>query len=60
MAGTCTSYDNTATITETKQTASKTVTVCVGKDLTVARRRTVVYRTYRWKIGKDVDKPSQR
>ena len=57
VAGTCTSYDNTATITETKQSASKTVTVCVGKDLTVTKTAAAPSTvTYLWKISKDVDK----
>ncbi|HEY3407426.1 MAG TPA: hypothetical protein VGK53_04560, partial [Propionicimonas sp.] len=37
VAGTCTEYDNTATITETNQSDKVTVTVCVGKDLTVSK-----------------------
>src|SRR5439155_366941 len=37
---TCTQYDNTATIVETAQTAGKTVTVCVGVDLTVSKTKT--------------------
>jgi hypothetical protein len=40
VAGTCTDYTNTATIKETEQTASKTVTVCVGEDLTVEKTAT--------------------
>jgi len=57
VPGTCTTYDNTATITETTQTSSKTVTVCVGKDLTVSKTATPSYtRTYNWSIAKSVDK----
>src|SRR5262249_53642227 len=41
VAGTCTNYDNTATFTTnttgTTGSASQTVTVCVGKDLTVSK-----------------------
>ena len=37
VGGKCTDYDNTATITETKDSASQKVTVCVGLDLTVAK-----------------------
>jgi hypothetical protein len=57
VGGTCKSYDNTAKITETGHSASKTVTVCVGKDLTVSKTAAGTYdRTYLWKISKDVDK----
>ena len=57
VAGTCTKYDNTATITETGATASKTVTLCVGKDLTVTKTAAGTFnRTYLWTIAKDVDK----
>jgi hypothetical protein len=57
VAGTCTEYDNTATITETNQTASKTVTVCVAKDLTVSKTATPTFtRTFLWDITKAVDK----
>jgi hypothetical protein len=59
--GTCTSHDNTATFTtdDTKTTgsASKTVTVCVGVDLTVSKTATSTFtRTYTWGISKSVDK----
>ncbi len=37
VAGTCTDYTNTAVIDETDQSDSQTVTVCVGKDLTVTK-----------------------
>ena len=44
------------TIVETEQSASKTVTVCVGKDLTVAKTAAGTFdRAYLWKISKDVD-----
>ncbi len=57
--GTCKTYDNTATLTETGQTASKTVKVCVGKDLTVTKTAVASYdRLYKWKIAKSVDKTS--
>ncbi len=56
MAGTCTSYTNTASIKETGQSDKQTVTVCVGKDLTVSKTAAGTFdRTYLWKIGKDVD-----
>jgi hypothetical protein len=59
--GTCTSYDNTATFTTNATgatgTASKTVKVCVGADLTVAKTALPTFtRTYKWAISKDVDK----
>ena len=54
---TCTQYDNTATIVETAQTAGKTVTVCVGVDLTVSKTTTPGFtRTYTWNITKAVDR----
>ncbi|MHB8960129.1 MAG: prealbumin-like fold domain-containing protein [Candidatus Limnocylindrales bacterium] len=57
VGGTCTKYDNTATITETDQSASKEVTVCVGLDLTVSKTAAGTFdRTYLWKIAKAVDK----
>jgi large repetitive protein len=57
VAGTCTEYDNTATINETQQSASQTVTVCVAKDLTVAKTAIPTFkRTFFWDITKKVDK----
>jgi hypothetical protein len=56
-AGTCTNHDNTATISETGQSASQTVKVCVGADLTVAKDASgSVKRAYTWTVGKNVDK----
>jgi hypothetical protein len=56
VSGKCTDYDNTATITETGQSASQAVTVCVGADLTVEKTATATLdRTYKWKIDKSVD-----
>ena len=56
--GTCKTYDNTATLTETGQTASKTVKVCVGKDLTVTKTAAASYdRLYKWKIAKPWTRP---
>ena len=60
-AGTCVTRDNTATFTTntsaTSGSASKTVKLCVGKDLTVAKDATPTFtRTYTWAISKDVDK----
>ncbi len=61
VAGACTKYDNTATIVETKQTADKSVTLCVGKDLTISKTAAGTFdRTYLWQISKDVDKTSVR
>jgi len=59
--GTCTSHDNTATFTtdtnNTTGSASKTVKVCVGKDLTVSKTASPAFtRTYNWSLGKNVDK----
>ncbi len=59
--GTCTSYDNTATFTTnttgTTGSASQTVKVCVGADLTVSKTATPSFkRTYNWNISKAVDK----
>jgi len=55
-AGTCTTHDNTATITETGDSATETVTVCVGADLTVTKDATATYdRLYNWLIDKSVD-----
>ncbi len=60
VAGKCTDYTNTATFTtnttNTTGSADKTVTVCVGKDLTVAKTATPTFtRTFTWGISKDVD-----
>ena len=60
-AGTCVNKDNTATFTTntsaTSGSASKTVKLCVGKDLTVAKDAKPTFtRTYTWAISKDVDK----
>jgi len=56
-AGTCTDHKNIATITQTGQTADKTVKVCVGADLTVSKTAIPTFkRTYNWDISKAVDK----
>ncbi len=56
VAGTCTSYPNTASLSG-GQSASKSVTVCVGKDLTVTKTAgTAFTRSYAWTINKSVDK----
>jgi hypothetical protein len=60
-AGTCTSYDNTATFTtnDTGATgsASQTVKDCQGADLTVTKTaETSFKRTFTWGIDKNVDK----
>ena len=53
VAGTCTTYDNTATITETGQSDSAQATVCVGKDLTVTKNKVAsLIRTYAFDIDK--------
>jgi hypothetical protein len=57
VGGTCTMYDNTATIVETDQTSGQSVKVCVGVDLTVSKTTKPGYtRTYNWHITKNVDK----
>jgi hypothetical protein len=63
VGGTCTSYDNTATFTtntsDTTGSASQSVRVCVGKNLTVGKDATPSYsRAYLWQIAKNVDKTS--
>ena len=56
VGGTCTKYDNTATITENGDFAKQTVEVCIGLDLTVEKTAAGTYdRTYHWLIDKDVD-----
>jgi hypothetical protein len=56
-AGTCTDHTNTATILQTQDSASKTVKVCVGADLTVSKTAVPSFkRTYTWDISKAVDK----
>lgn len=56
QAGTCTTHPNTATITETGQSAHQSVEVCVGADLAVSKTAVPSFtRTYNWKIGKTVD-----
>ncbi|HEX6486990.1 MAG TPA: LPXTG cell wall anchor domain-containing protein [Nocardioidaceae bacterium] len=63
-AGACTTYPNTATITETdgdSQSDGARVEVCEGKDLRVAK--TVVHsyhRTYAWSLTKEVVGPSTK
>lgn len=56
VAGTCVTYDNTATIVETGDEATESVVVCGGSDLSVDKN--VVHsltRTYLWEIDKSVD-----
>ena len=61
MAGKCTDYTNTAVIDETDQSDTQTVTVCVGKDLTVTKTAAGTFdRTYKWLIDKSVDKTRDR
>jgi hypothetical protein len=57
VGGTCTDYDNTATITETGQSASRSVELCVARDPIVAKTAAGTFeRTYLWTIAKNVDK----
>lgn len=57
-AGTCTTHDNTASVANNGTTLasdSKTVTVCVGTDLTVSKDAAPSFtRTYTWNINKTV------
>src|SRR5216117_2116469 len=60
-AGTCTDHKNTATFTTntsgTTGSASQTVKVCVGADLTVSKTAAPTFtRTFTWGISKAVDK----
>jgi hypothetical protein len=58
-AGTCTDHVNTATILETKESASKTVKVCVGKDLAVSKTAQASFkRTYTWDLTKELLSPA--
>ena len=53
VAGTCTTYDNTATITETGQTAQESVELCVAMDLNLSKDVSAAYtRTYDWLVSK--------
>ena len=57
VGGTCTAYDNKATITETEQSASKSVDLCVAEDPTVTKTAAGTFdRTYRWELSKEVDR----
>jgi large repetitive protein len=62
-AGECTTYPNTATITEPdgdKLSDSRSVELCVGKDLAVTKNVVLKYdRSYAWSIGKSVDKTTK-
>jgi len=62
-AGTCTSHTNTASLTVDElplESASKTVKVCVGADLTASTTaEPSMTRTFEWGISKDVDTTSQ-
>ncbi len=61
VAGRCTPYTNTATLTEPDgdtQTDDATVTVCVGSDLTVSKNAvTGLHRTYAYRIDKTTSTP---
>lgn len=53
-AGACASVTNTATITDTGQSAEATATHCAGADLVVTKNRTAsLERTYLWQIEKN-------
>jgi hypothetical protein len=57
VTGTCTPYTNIASLTETQQSATQTVTVCVGADLTVAKTALATdHRTFLWTLAKNVDR----
>jgi large repetitive protein len=62
-AGECTTYPNTATITEPdggKLSDSQSVELCVGKDLAVTKNVVLKYdRSYAWAIDKSVDKTAK-
>ncbi|HSJ22130.1 MAG TPA: hypothetical protein VK964_16295, partial [Nocardioidaceae bacterium] len=62
-AGECTTYPNTATITEPdgdKLSDSRSVELCVGKDLAVTKNVVLKYdRSYAWSIDKNVDKTTK-
>jgi hypothetical protein len=62
-AGTCTEHDNTASFTGddsgATDSASQSVLVCVGADLTVSKTAAPAFnRTYLWNVVKSVDKTS--
>jgi hypothetical protein len=57
-AGTCTDYKNIASIDETGQSASATVTDCQGADLIVTKTAVPTFtRTFHWDIAKSVEPP---
>ena len=63
IAGTCTGYDNTATLkrrrTVVASSGKVTVTVCAGEDIAVDKTANTSFtRTYRWKIAKSVAAPT--
>jgi hypothetical protein len=59
--GTCTSHENTASITQTGQSDSVTVQDCQGADLTVEKTATPSYDLkYAWQIDKSVDGASSK
>jgi len=56
-SGTCNTYNNTAVIVETNQTAARSVQVCGGADLTLVVSATPQFtRTFNWTIQKGVNK----
>ncbi|HSJ21206.1 MAG TPA: LPXTG cell wall anchor domain-containing protein, partial [Nocardioidaceae bacterium] len=57
VENTCVDFTNTATIVETGQSDSETVTVCTQGDLVVAKSAQASYdRTYAWDISKVADR----
>ena len=55
--GTCTTFNNTATIVQTGQTAGRSVQVCGGADVTLSVTATPQFtRTFSWNIQKGVNK----
>jgi hypothetical protein len=63
VGGTCTGYDNTATLkdgaTVVASSAKVTVTVCAGVDIAVAKTAATSFtRTYKWAISKSVAAPA--
>src|SRR6202140_4485681 len=56
-SGTCNTYNNTAVIVETAQTAARPVQVCGGADLTLVVSATPQFtRTFKWTIQKGLNK----
>ncbi len=59
VLGQCTTYDNTAEITETEQQAKASVELCVQTGLVVTKdAHTSFDRLYKWKVAKAVEDPA--